>query len=437
MKKIILSLALCAFVAPLFVGCQDTPEGPSNTPGNVDDFEKPSTLTPGEHKAKLEDIAVEFVNYINPNDFQEIVDALYNLSEYLEHEEEDWVNNPYSEEYNTLAIGVKNLSPLHFQRFATRAMDEIILDINDPEYNPLAGYVYEWNGDEWEESKGQNNQIVIKWDNAVATASWGETSRKEWSFRELETTAVVYVPNSLSFSLKIDNKEAINIFAEPNITNSKTLAPSVEVKLNGGYTIAASVNADSRGLEVHKLLKKDGKTLFNANAVVAINDLTDVDNWLKSEYDEYWDETEIYIDSDYFADQIKSGKVQIDILNLSIVSAGDFQNLVTDIDETLEDLYSDDDYNNTEWKKTMEEICDLINEKIQFVVAYNDTEEKVADIVMQVTNYDDDEYYLEPILLFPDGSKFAFESYFTERAFGDLIDAIEELAEEFEEIIEG
>lgn len=414
MKKILLSLALCAFIAPLLVGCNKGPEGNNNSPGNVDDYNTPSTLTPGEHKAKLEDIAVEFIGYVDLADFEEILDTIYCLSEYLGYEEEF--------AYNELAMGIKNLSPIHFQRFATRALDEIILDINDPEYNPLAGYVYEWNGDEWEESEGQSHTIVIKWDDAVATASWGETTRQEWTFRELETKAIVYVPNSLTFSLKIDNKEHLNIVAKPNITNSKTLAPSVEVSLNGGYTISASVKADSRGLETHSSIKKGNKTLLNANTVVAINDFTDIDNWLKTE-------------GEYFADQIKSGKVQIDILNLSIVGAGDFKDLLTDIDEITEDLY-DDEYDAERWRRKMEDVCDLVNEKVKLIIAYNDTDEKVADIVLQVSRDDEDDYYVEPILLFPDGSKYAFENYFTETAFGDLIDAIEELADDFEDMME-
>lgn len=413
MKKILSSLALCAFIAPLLVGCNKDPESGNNTPGNVDDYNNASTLTPGEHKAKLEDIAVEFIGYVDLADFEEILDTIYCLAEYLEYDEE------YA--YNELAMGIKNLSPIHFQRFATRALEEVIIDINDPEYNPLAGYVYEWNGDEWEESKGQSHTIVIKWDDAVATASWGETTRQEWTFRELEKKTIVYVPNSLTLNVKIDNKEHLNIVAKPNITDSKTLAPSVEVSLNGGYLISASVKADSRGLETHSSIKKGNKTLLNANTVVAINDFTDIDNWLKTE-------------GEYFADQIKSGKVQIDILNLSIVGAGDFKDLLTDIDEITEGLYGDE-YDAERWRRKMEDVCDLVNEKVKLVIAYNDTDEKVADIVLQVSR-DDEDYYVEPILLFPDGSKYAFENYFTETAFGDLIDAIEELADDFEDMME-
>ena len=47
--------------------------------------------------------------------------------------------------------------------------------------------------------------------------------------------------------------------------------------------------------------------------------------------------------------------------------------------------------------------------------------------------YDETYYEVEPILLFPDGSKYAFEDYFTERAFGDLLDKLEEIADELDE----
>ena len=47
------------------------------------------------------------------------------------------------------------------------------------------------------------------------------------------------------------------------------------------------------------------------------------------------------------------------------------------------------------------------------------------------------EYYgLEPILLFPDGSKYAFEDFFNEQAFGDLFNAIYELMNKLPIVVE-
>ena len=144
----------------------------------------------------------------------------------------------------------------------------------------------------------------------------------------------------------------------------------------------------------------------------------------------------------YFAENVKSGSAQIDILELSIVASGDFKGMYEEMLE-YDEKY---DYYDDEWnylpdvaEKYYNKVCDCINDNVSVVIVYNDTKEKVADIVMNVASYYDDydeayRYYLEPILLFPDGSKFAFEEYFTERAFGNLIDRLEQMAEHFDDL---
>ena len=71
------------------------------------------------------------------------------------------------------------------------------------------------------------------------------------------------------------------------------------------------------------------------------------------------------------------------------------------------------------------------------MAVYNDTNEKIADVILQTVEeeyYDqyldktDYIYYAAPILVFPDGSKFAFEDFFTEESFSDLIERISEIA---------
>jgi hypothetical protein len=47
------------------------------------------------------------------------------------------------------------------------------------------------------------------------------------------------------------------------------------------------------------------------------------------------------------------------------------------------------------------------------------------------------EYYIRPVLVFAtDDSRYAFEDYFTESGFSKLIDAVEKLADDFEEMFE-
>jgi hypothetical protein len=114
-------------------------------------------------------------------------------------------------------------------------------------------------------------------------------------------------------------------------------------------------------------------------------------------------------------------------MELTLHAKGDFRGVIEEIEKI--DAIDDE-------KKFYKKLCDLVNDKVKAVALYNDTNERVADVVMQVASddgWDGLEYYIEPILLFPDGSKYAFEDYFTEHAFGDLIDRIEEIVEELED----
>lgn len=432
MKKIFYSLALCATITLLMVACApmaETDPNDPNTPGQIDpnNPNNPSSeLTPGEHKAKLEDIALEFVDSFNVSDVEDAVNALYNLSDYLEYGD---FPDYYSNMIKDLANGVTDMSTADLMSFATRASEDFIIDINDPDINPYAGYSYAYDDSEWIKEKTNDKTIKLIWDNAEALLSWDDSKKFEYEFDDVDY--IVYVPKTITFILNISRSEHIKVVVSTNISDVKTLAPAVDVKLNGGYVLNTSNSANSKGVESHSTIKKNGKTLMSAVSVVSINDATDIDSWLEEEYCEYCGENHYdLVSPEYMGNNIKTGTAQIDILSLSIVASGDFRGMYDKYDE-LEGKYDD----NT--KKFYEEVCKLINDSVVVEVSYNDTKEKVAGIVVQVASYDDYygvEYYIEPILLFPDGSKYAFEDYFTERAFGDLLDKLDELAEDVEDL---
>lgn len=458
MKRVFTSLALLALITPLFVACDEgglskKPTNPGENPGEDFRPDNPSELTPGEHKSKLEDIAIDFLNYIEPSDSEDIVRVCASLAEYLEDFDEDYI---YAvDAVNELRLGAQNLSAYNFTNFATRVTEEYIVDVNDPDFNPFGGYSYEYSNCEWIETEISNSHSTIfKWDDAVAELSWGDTKREEWIIDSEDVGATVYVPETITFVLTIGNVEHLYINIKPNITNSKTLAPTVEARLYGGYTLSSNHKADSRGLESHASLKKGDQTLINGNIVVAINDMTDLNNWVDEYYCEGCEEYHVDLDpSEYFAENVKTGQLQIDILNLSIIGVGDFKGMAEQIEE-IDDRYDpweDEHYDESVGRAQAVEYCDLINKKASLALVYNDTNEHIAQIVMQVTKHksydyywDEDEYEyveyeyssydIEPILLFPDESKYAFETYFTERAFRNLINTAEALAEEFEEI---
>ena len=417
----------------------NNPENPNdpnnpNNPGDGSDGTVDSDLTPGQHKSKLEDIALEFVNYFNPSDVVDIYKSLSMLAEYLEYVDEEIVEEEVN--FGTIVEGstraVKNFSPAGFMQFATRVADRIIIDINDPDQNPLAGHCYTYDGDEWQESSiSDKNSIKVVWDDATATVVWSDMQKAEIYEYLDDVEYVAYVPKKINFVMTINGVEQLSMNITTTITNIQTVAIKAEVKINGGYVIVTDNSADSKGVETHTSIKKNGKLLCSATAVVAINDFTDIDNWYYDYCDDYYGECRTYIDPTYyFVENVKTGTAQMQILTLSIVAEGDFRNMY----KTVNELDCDSD------KSFCDAVCDIINEKVKAVAVYNDTKEKVADIVANTryeydAEWDEHDYYVEPIMVFPDGSKFAFEEYFTERAFSDLLERIEELAEEVDDML--
>ena len=93
-----------------------------------------------------------------------------------------------------------------------------------------------------------------------------------------------------------------------------------------------------------------------------------------------------------------------------------------------------------EGKEYCEKVCKLINDKLAVALYYSDTNEKVADVVMEVVSnefsYDNIYYFSEPVLVFPDGSKFTFDEYFNEQAFGNAIESLFELMNDCYELLD-
>lgn len=469
MKKLFSIVAILASVMLTFTACDDSnptdgdnnnnPSNPSNpnNPGGNDDVDTPinpggdisdSDLTPGEHKARLEEIAFEFVETFEPYDVEELTNSAMALAEYAEYF--DYGSETYAVKENcpslaeTLVRGLQRFSAADLVEFATRATEDFVVDINDPDLNPYASKSFTWDGEEWVVGNGKDKTITFEWDDTVATISWTKSTKLEYYYEDEDMNVVAYVPNNVEISIKINGKEHLNIVLTTNITDIKTWAPEAKITLNGGYEFSARSKGNSKGLEAGASIKKGGKTLLNAAAVVAVNDATDIDNWMEEYYDEwdgcYYSE----LSGEYFLENVKTGSAQIDILELSIVAAGDFKGMYEEI-EKIDDRYDSWDDETSEYlpeqsKKECDAICDYVNEKVEIVLLYNDTMERVANVVFTTVSYYDEydgyTYYgIEPILVFPDGSKFAFEEYFTEKAFGDLFDAIDELAEQVDSML--
>ena len=205
----------------------------------------------------------------------------------------------------------------------------------------------------------------------------------------------------------------------------------------GGYEIVCENIADNQKLSCAYSLSKNGKRLAGAVAAASIKDFTNPENWYNEYYDDYYNEyiTEIAPEI-YFGKNVTNGSIQIDILTLTLTAAGDFTGMYDKIEE-LDSKYiwwdDEGNYYEDQEKAYYNDLCELINNTVEFIALYNDTNEKIADIKVQprrsVYNdggYEDIDYEIDLVLVFPDGSKHVMQDYFTADSFEDLINHLSE-----------
>lgn len=423
MKRLLTSLALSAMALATFTSCElfETKEDQKPNPEYTN-----SELTPTEHQYQLENIALELVDEFNPADFEVLAESLLSLSEYL------GIEGDY-EYVTSTSRALKSSSVDRLTDVITRASEQFIIDIHDGifEYD---GYRLVFNEEgSYAEELDSTGSCEVVWDNAVATFTWGENNGQYTYYDEVEDIEyIVMVPSYIRVSLKIDGTEHLNINIEPNIINNYTYAPKTTITINGGYVIVCKTEADSQKVRYDLSLTKNGKKLIGNSAEAYINGFTDVDNWTY-EYDLGDGYIETGMDPEgYFNENVTTGQFRLDVLTLSIICSGDIKKMKEEIEKLDEKL--DDNYDNTGREATIaywDEVSAILNKYLKTIAVYNDTNEKIADIEWQSYYYEDydDEYIAygsEPVLVFPDGSKFSLENYFTADSFERLMERLEE-----------
>jgi hypothetical protein len=97
-----------------------------------------------------------------------------------------------------------------------------------------------------------------------------------------------------------------------------------------------------------------------------------------------------------------------------------------------------DSYIETE--RDLERIAGKMNSLFDVTVYYDGTSSKQAAIEFEPMVYHDsywgDEYWIEPVLVFNDGSRYLFYDYFTEEDFKSLIRKFERMVDNYESMFE-
>lgn len=223
---------------------------------------------------------------------------------------------------------------------------------------------------------------------------------------------------------------------------------NLDASLNvNGYAESWVTEANKSGIKSSAEVKIDGKSMLKAEAALS----ADMDALIKqineaNTYSESYKDGEYVYDEEFEFDPtcLKGFSMVLDVMGKAqiYVKCDDGKKLYEAIDLTEEEF--DQKYGDYKEEKAFELYVDEINDAYSITVHYDNTSTVQANVEFEgyIEEYEDyydeyTEYYIRPVLVFAvDDSRYAFEDYFTESGFSKLIDAVEKLAEDFEEMFE-
>lgn len=226
---------------------------------------------------------------------------------------------------------------------------------------------------------------------------------------------------------------------------------NLDASLNvNGYAETWKTEANKAGITSVAEVKIDGKSMLKAEASLAadvdalIKQINEVNNYSdsyssKDDNDEYEEDEDFY----FLKNTIKNFAMKLDIMGKAQVYGK-----CDSFEKMYEALIDDDkyyDYETDEFDfKEYAKYVDRINDTYSITVHYDNTKTVQANVEFEAYQWEEDywgdsyTYHdIRPVLIFAaDDSRYCFEDYFTETSFSKLIDAVKELADEFEKMVE-
>ena len=264
--------------------------------------------------------------------------------------------------------------------------------------------------------------------------------------------AKVGVPEKIKITVKENSSYLMDVevsftanFSKDNVNvTTDSFSTSVTASINGVEIEVNKVayNATTGKAEYKTGVKKNGESLITTSASVQVKMREEEYEYRDEWSDDYY---EIYRYTYYEVDKAQDAALFVDILGEIQVKG-----LCANIEEAYEELdamweeLSDYDW-ETGYSKTpnvneANRHLDNFNAKISLYVYYDGTDTRQATVkyaLQSETDYWGDTYYeVIPILEFGDGSKYKIEEFFTEKAFGGLVDSFYELLESYGEVFE-
>ena len=391
MKRLMKWLLPCVCLVTLATGCSD-----SDGEGTPERQGKPITeLTPDENKKELENIGMNLLSKINPDDHAVLLKTIARFDEII----------PSPEIYSVLkSVGkvcadtdLSEMVSLASTRFAV-----VDMSYGTWEYNE---YTSQWDNKE----TGQKGEVTYKFkvDGTAATIH-ATYSDKTIRFEGRTVPVGVSMKVTLGTDTLAELNSSINMNeAETQISVNSSLSAS-------GYLfgVVADINNNNSESMAVVTFSKDGEVLVSLDANGIFDSNLRFDPPLKS----------------------AAGELRImDDLRVNL-SCSDLQKII-----------EEDRKNDPTYEAYHKRMADVYNQYIHGELRYAESEYVVANIAFQAYAEDDngdgiindnDDWNIEPLIVFSqDGSKYSFDDYFSEVKFQSLLEQCEALVNKYVKLL--
>ncbi len=394
MKRKFLSFFAVLCCALAFASCSSEDKDTNNEDnGNTDSGKQEELLTADESKTKLEEIGLDFMEYIKMDDFENIIDVLNAVVDALDSDEiDDKELDRFSDIIDDFADELDDDNINSWEDYISSS-NKLYFD-----YTDFYG-VYTFKDNEWSFSDSSSELKFVIYDNEnskSSTASFKSSSATyvlagDRSTKEIpgEVTASVTSAkgDTFSFTYKISSYDY----------DAVTFAGSGSIVFND-FEIALSQSIKNESASNTIEITKNGARLLKSETTASD---VDIDWGSSSNFD--------------FDMEVGAATSTLNILDALWIrgTCSDVMDIV--------DFDSDDEDDDDAFAK-------LLNKTIEITWGYSSVDVQGSVI------YDTEDGDLIALLYFDeDESKVALDEYFTEDSFKDLVDTFTDFTDDFED----
>lgn len=457
-RNLFAAVMLCALSTPVFTSCgDDDPVTTQNNNGNNNPTPTNTVLSTTEQKEYLEDVGIEFVRKIKANDFRHYKDLAEYLDETYSDYDTDDINEWASDTWEALrGSSIGTSTERESEDYGGNTYTYVYHYTDFKAVILASNFTGRWEARDgkWNRTDAADLSFVCKNQNGqecvLRLTTSGTVTRvhlydeTEWTDYEYEggvsneyydrTQYTIGVPQNITLTLTeggttlLSNVISINLSGISNEEfdlSRSAFTASCTTTLNNGYTIKTDNLAyTSSSVTAQFTFIKNGETLLTSTTSCGLKNIPSVT--LTKLYD---------MDDDELDDLFRNTDGSVNAFSIDVLGKVQLKGSLTGIRQLVDDFEAadDDEENESRFKQDVNNI----NSHIRAEIFYNGGATKQGEFVF--LPFEDkwgsySEWYMEPGIRFPDGSSYTLDKFFNEDDFKDLIDAFENLGEDFDNL---